>query len=69
MEKLKVVQYKKVNATYLPTAKNRQVSDFYEKLGFEITDEKLIYDGSKNYTLNLSKNIPEIKPFYKLIEN
>lgn len=39
-----------VKASYLPTAKNNQVSDFYDKCGFSLMSEK---DGAKRYSLSL----------------
>jgi FkbH-like protein len=41
-----------VEASYIPTSKNSQVSDFYNKLGFELISEK---DNIKCYQLNLEK--------------
>jgi FkbH-like protein len=69
LNKLKAAGYKKVNATYLPATKNEQVKNFYEKLGFEITEENSIVEGSKKYSLDLSLKLQEIKPFYKIEED
>ncbi|MBR1923020.1 MAG: HAD-IIIC family phosphatase [Paludibacteraceae bacterium] len=61
---LKIVDIKKLKARYIPTEKNGQVADFYDKLGFKrvSTDE----NGGKYYeadtkTLNLT-----IKDYYKI---
>jgi predicted enzyme involved in methoxymalonyl-ACP biosynthesis len=52
----------KVTATYIPTAKNHQVSEFYEKVGFEKLDEK---DGIKEYKYTLCE--PSIiEEYYKI---
>ncbi len=40
-----------VNAVYMPTNKNSQVSSFYEKAGFTLVDEEL---GMKKYKLDLN---------------
>lgn len=39
-----------VMAKYIPTVKNTQVADFYDKLGFDLLSEK---EGIKEYRLNL----------------
>lgn len=52
-----------VEATYIPTAKNVQVSDFYEKMGFAVTGSK---DSAKTYSLNLKEYDVKIKSFYKI---
>jgi FkbH-like protein len=48
---LKSKGYSKVKADYVPTAKNSQVSVFYETCGFEL---KLQENGNKHYELALS---------------
>jgi len=52
----------KIHASYLPTAKNIQVSDFYDRMGFSLTD---IRNDSKYYELPLHEAFP-IKPYYKI---
>lgn len=51
-----------VAAQYIPTMKNKPVSDFYDKAGFVMDGES---DGTKNYSVNIneyiSKNINYIK--------
>ncbi len=42
-----------VEATYIPTAKNAQVKDFYERLGLELVTED--ENGTKHYQKELSK--------------
>ena len=49
-------------AKYLPTAKNAQVKDFYEKCGFTCVAEN--EDGCKEYSLNLANTDLTIKDLY-----
>ena len=53
---------KMVEAQYLPTQKNKPVSDFFEMCGFPVVFEK---EGEKKYALAISdyniKNIDYIK--------
>lgn len=48
---LKNEGFHQLNAVYIPTAKNSQVKDFYEKCGFELVSEN--GDGVKKYLINL----------------
>jgi FkbH-like protein len=52
-----------VKAKYIPTIKNSQVKDFYEKVGFEKEQEE---DGIKNYIISLKDKEFDIKPYYKI---
>ena len=52
----------KIHASYLPTAKNSQVSDFYDRMGFSLTD---IRNECKYYELPLHEAF-SIKPYYKI---
>lgn len=55
---LKQQGYKKVLAEYIETAKNSQVADFYDKIGFVLTS---LDNGHKKYCLDLSDlQIPEM---------
>jgi len=45
---------KRIKAKYIPTIKNRQTEDFYDKLGFSST---ILPDGSKDYLLELREEI------------
>lgn len=56
--------FKTLTAKYLPTAKNAQVKDFWEKVGFACTQEA--EDGSKDYTLALNDANLMIKEFYHI---
>ena len=53
-----------VKAEYIPTAKNTQVKDFYEKCGFTCVTEDA--DGSKSYELNLNNADLNIKKYYHI---
>lgn len=50
-----------VRARYLPTAKNGMVSDFFDKLGFEMVGQE--QDGAKFYVLDLNAFVAPILPF------
>ena len=53
-----------VKAAYLPTAKNAQVAEFYDRCGFHCTAENA--DGSKNYEINLFTADLEIEKYYHI---
>ena len=53
-----------VKATYLPTAKNAQVADFYDRCGFPCVSENA--DGSKEYALDLKSSDLEIEKYYHI---
>jgi len=54
-----------LTAKYIPTAKNAQVKDFWEKCGFECVAEDK--DGVREYTLTLKDADLKIKEFYHII--
>lgn len=54
-----------VEATFIKTAKNMQVENFYEKFGFQLTNST---KETNQYTLNI-KEKQSIKDLYKIIEN
>lgn len=54
----------KIKASYLPTAKNAQVKEFYEKCGFNCVSENA--DGSKQYVLELKDADLEIEKYYHM---
>lgn len=56
----------KVYADYYPTPKNAQVSDLYDRMGFEVLEKK--DDGAKAYIQHLSKVYP-IEYYYKIKVN
>lgn len=51
-----------VEAFYIPTAKNGQVSDFYDKIGFDLSSEK---NGIKSYSLSMTESF-KIDDYYKI---
>lgn len=53
-----------MKATYIPTAKNAQVKDFYERCGFICVQEK--EDGIKEYSLNLTEASLDNKEIYSI---
>lgn len=53
-----------VKAVYLPTAKNVQVADFYDRCGFPCVAENA--DGSKEYALDLKSANLEIEKYYHI---
>ena len=55
----------KLHAEYIPTAKNVQVADFYDKMQFEMTNKGT--DGIKQYEINLSNKELSIKDYYHII--
>ena len=54
---------KTITAFYVPTAKNSQVAEFYEKCGFTVISEE---SGTKHYSLSLDKGDFAIEDFYHL---
>lgn len=54
----------KVEADYLPTAKNKQVADFYDKNGFTLLSEGA--DGNKHYVLTLTDANLNIEDYYQI---
>ena len=53
-----------VKADYLPTAKNAQVKDFYDRCGFPCVAEEA--DGRRKYALNLQDADLSIKEYYHI---
>jgi len=60
---LRLDGYRQLTADYLPTAKNGQTADFYDRMGMSCdhTDDA----GAKHYTMALS-NMFEIKNYYNI---
>lgn len=52
-----------VKAEYIPTLKNMQVADFYDKCGFKLVSENT---GNKNYELNLLEYDYSIENLYSI---
>lgn len=63
LNKLRKEGTQKVYASYLPTAKNTQVADFYDRMGFTLSD---IQNECKYYEIPLREDF-SIKPYYKII--
>lgn len=53
-----------VKASYLPTLKNKQVSDFYEKNDFVVLSEDS--DGAKQYAISLTNADLKIEDYYHI---
>jgi FkbH-like protein len=51
-----------VRASYAPTTKNAQVSDFYDKLGFSLVSAS----ETKIYELCIANRVFEVKPYYHI---
>ena len=64
MSMLSASGVEELTAKYLPTAKNAQVKDFYEKCGFTCVAEK--EDGNKDYTIDLKTADLNIKELYHI---
>lgn len=62
-EVIKNVGYSKLKATYIPTEKNGQVAEFYDKIGF--TSVMTEQDGAKHYEVEVNKLDLTIKDYYK----
>ena len=54
-----------LKASYIPTAKNAQVKDFYEKCGFTCLSE--LSDGRKEYTIDLENADLNVKDYYHIM--
>jgi FkbH-like protein len=61
---LKKQGIKKVRADYLPTPKNAQVSDFYDRCGFTCVD--LAANGEKSYDIDLDNADLQIEKYYHI---
>ena len=60
---LRLDGYRKVIAVYLPTAKNSQTADFYERMGLTCT--RVANHGVKYYEMALN-GVFEIKNYYNI---
>lgn len=56
--------YETLSASFIPTAKNMQVVDFYDRCGFEATDVK--ESGEKEYRMDLKDADLGTKPWYQI---
>ena len=64
LEQVKCSDIQIINSTYIPTHKNSQVQDFYDKNGFELLE--LTENGEKYYSCDLNRNIISKKDWYKI---
>lgn len=64
LNKLKTLNYTNIEAAYIPTHKNKQTADFYDKLDFKVSEQS---NGAKRYHLELTNNYT-IDDFYKVKE-
>ena len=62
LQKLKERGIKTLASTYIPTAKNSQVADFYDREGFSEVVTKS--DGIKEYAMDLTQNLLIVEPYY-----
>jgi FkbH-like protein len=63
LNQLKKQGIQTVKALYIPTVKNIQVKDFYDRQGFQkITED----DDCAVYTMNISLHDFEVKPYFKI---
>jgi FkbH-like protein len=65
LNKMKATGARHIHARYIPSAKNMQTKDFFEKNGFQTTaqDEK----GCKTYSVDIPLRDFAIKPYFKII--
>jgi len=64
LQVLKADGNKKIKAKYIPTVKNAQVKEFYERCGFDCVSETEF--GEKEYFADLEKMDLNIKDYYKI---
>jgi FkbH-like protein len=55
--------YQTLTAEYIPTQKNEQVEDFYDKVGFNLIEN---IDGTKYYSLNIADFEPKKVGYIKI---
>lgn len=65
LSKLQEEGYKSVSAQYIPTAKNEQVKEFWDKCGFELISEN--ETGVRDYIISLENISFEISPNYTIL--
>jgi FkbH-like protein len=59
---LKSEGFEQVEANYIPTQKNAQVADFYDRIGFDLQSD----NGEKKYSIELSKNDFKIESYFHI---
>ena len=65
-EVLKTIGVKTLSATYIPTDKNIQVSDFYDRVGFTLQSEDI--NGKKKYIADTENLDLSIKEYYQILK-
>jgi predicted enzyme involved in methoxymalonyl-ACP biosynthesis len=55
--------YQTLTADYIPTKKNAQVEDFYDKVGLNLIEN---LDGTKHYSLNIANFEPKKVDYIKI---
>ena len=68
LQKLKEFRILKVYAKYIPTPKNSQVCNFYQKIGFEKLDNHKTSSENFEYILNLKKFNHKKNELFKITE-
>ena len=63
LKMLKEIGMKEISASFIPTAKNKQVATFYEKCGFSVISED---EGIKCYNLLLDDVDTRIEDYYQI---
>ena len=63
---LKSIGIKSVEATFIATAKNKQVDTFYDKMGFKLQEENVI---EKKYLLNMEEYKEITIPYIEIIKS
>lgn len=64
MRVLKTDGCEALSASFIPTSKNNQVSDFYDRCGFAVTEVKK--SGEKKYYIDLRGADLDTKPYYQI---
>lgn len=65
LEIMKKKGLENLKATYIPTLKNSQVAEFYEKSGFSLQSEN---NGTKHYVINLTDRTEfNVKDYYSVV--
>ena len=67
LQQLKESGMLQVTSAFIPTAKNMQVLDFYEKNGFDLASKTA--EGEKYYLCHLNQKNTQIEDTYKIIVN
>ena len=63
---LKSQGIEQIESYYIPTQKNIQVAEFYDKLGFTLSPDESLIKGGKKYVNNIQRKVFEIESYYKI---